>query len=182
LATLNQPESEAPMSDGLLLPAGGGARVQGMTLKVGATHANRFSAFEAEVAPGFDVGAHRHERAEEMFYILDGELDLLAFAPAEPADADWRRWRSPAGQAVMRGGPGSFMFVPAGCPHAFFNPGATPARMLFAVAPAGHETYLRELADLLSSGAAPDPAMIATLRGRHDIEQLTPLRTWPTAG
>jgi uncharacterized cupin superfamily protein len=30
------------------------------------------SAFEAEVAPGFDVWAHRHAEAEEIFYILDG--------------------------------------------------------------------------------------------------------------
>ena len=28
------------------------------------------------MAPGFDVGAHRHAEAEEIFYILEGELDL----------------------------------------------------------------------------------------------------------
>ncbi|MFF5290414.1 cupin domain-containing protein [Paractinoplanes globisporus] len=163
------------MTDGLLLGPGDGTPIQAMTLKAGADRAGAFSVFEAEVAPGFDVGAHWHERAEEMFYVLDGELDLLAFAPADRSGDDWRGWRSHSGQAVFRGGPGSFMFVPAGCPHAFFNPHDTAARMLFAVAPSGHEVYLRELADLLSSGP-PDPAAVEALRLRHDIHQLTPLR------
>jgi hypothetical protein len=70
------------------------------------------------------------------------------------------------------------MFVPAGCPHAFFNPGSEPARMLFLVSPAGHETYLQELGSLLAAGP-PDPAEIAALRLRHDIHQLTPLTNRP---
>ena len=67
------------------------------------------------------------------------------------------------------------MQVPAECPHAFFNPGSSPARMLFLVSPAGHEIYLKELAGLLSAGGPPDQAAVAALRRRHDIHQLTPL-------
>lgn len=163
------------MTDGLLLPPGGGDSIQAMTLKVGAEQAAAWSVFEAVVAPGFDVGAHLHHEAEEMFYVIDGELDLLAFHPsASETGADWRSWRSETGAEVLRGGPGSFMHVPAGCPHAFFNPGSEPARMLFIVTPAGHETYLRELTGMLASGP-PDPAEVAALRARHDIHQLTPL-------
>ncbi|WP_147943385.1 cupin domain-containing protein [Microbispora sp. CSR-4] len=163
------------MTDGLLLPPGGGDSIQAMTLKVGAEQAAAWSVFEAVVAPGFDVGAHLHHEAEEMFYVVDGELDLLAFHPADSeTGSDWRSWRSEAGAEVLRGGPGSFMHVPAGCPHAFFNPGSEPARMLFIVTPAGHETYLRELTGMLASGP-PDPAEITALRARHDIHQLTPL-------
>ena len=71
------------MTDGLVLPPGEGRRIQGagMTLKVGAGQSGAWSAFEAAVTPGFDVGAHLHREAEELFYILDGELDLLAFEP-----------------------------------------------------------------------------------------------------
>jgi oxalate decarboxylase/phosphoglucose isomerase-like protein (cupin superfamily) len=163
------------MTDGLLLPPGGGRRIQTMTLKAGAEQSQIWSTFEAEVAPGFDVGAHLHEQAEEVFYILEGELDLLAFRPAGEANGDWRTWESETGARVFRGGPGSFMFVPAGCPHAFFNPGSEPARMLFLVSPAGHERYLQELTDLLGAGGPPDQAEIAALRRRHDIHQLTPL-------
>jgi mannose-6-phosphate isomerase-like protein (cupin superfamily) len=165
------------MTDGLLLGPGAGDRIGTMTVKVGEELSATWSSFEAEVAPGFDVGAHRHEHAEEVFYVLDGELDLLAFHPNAEPTGDWRRWRSSSGQAVLRGGPGSFMYVPAGCPHAFFNPHPEPARMLFLVSPSGHECYLRELNDLLSRPGPPDPAGIAALRLRHDIHQLTPLTT-----
>ncbi len=165
------------MTNGLVLPPGGGSMISGagMTLKVGAGQSGAWSVFEVEVAPGFDVGAHRHREAEEVFYLLDGELDLLALEPRTITSGGWQEWESADGLAVVRGGPGSFMFVPAGCPHAFTNPGSTPARMLFLVSPPGHEDYLRELAALLAEKGPPDQAMIAELRARHDIEQLTPL-------
>jgi hypothetical protein len=75
----------------------------------------------------------------------------------------------------MRGGPGSVMFVPAGCPHAFANPGTVPVRMLFLVSPPGHESYLDEIGKAISGGGPPDPAVIAEIRARHDIRQLTPM-------
>lgn len=121
--------------------------------------------------------AELDQQAEEIFYVLEGELDLLAFHPGASVGDDWRTWKSRAGDTVFRGGAGSFMLVPAGCPHAFFNPGPKPARMLFLVSPAGHETYLQELADLLAAGGPPDQAQITALRRRHDIHQLTPLLT-----
>jgi len=167
------------MTDGLLLPPGGGRRIQAMTLKAGAEQSAIWSAFESEVAPGFDVGAHLHQQAEEVFYVLEGELDLLAFQPVGDATGDWRTWKSRTGATVSRGGAGSFMFVPAGCPHAFFNPGSEPARMLFLVSPAGHEIYLQELTDLLAAGGPPDQDQITALRRRHDIHQLTPLTNHP---
>ena len=169
------------MTDGLVLPPGAGTKIQNMTLKVGAEQSTIWSAFEADVAPGFDVGAHLHAEADEAFYVLDGELDLLAFHPVGRADGDWRRWTSASGTTTHRGGPGSFMFVPAGCPHAFSNPGPEPARMLFLVSPAGHEVYLRELGELLGRGGPPDPEAVAALRLRHDIHQLTALTSRPPA-
>jgi mannose-6-phosphate isomerase-like protein (cupin superfamily) len=165
------------MTDGLLLPPGDGRRIQraGMTLKVGDGDSGVFSMFEAQVPPGFDVGAHLHHHAEEVFYVLDGELDLLAFQPVDADAGHWRSWTSASGGAVYRGGPGSVMFVPAGCPHAFANPGPGPVRMLFLVSPPGHEHYLAELGELLGRTGPPDQEAIAALRARHDIHQLTPL-------
>jgi oxalate decarboxylase/phosphoglucose isomerase-like protein (cupin superfamily) len=165
------------MTDGLMLRPGAGQEIRGagMILKVGAGQSTAWSAFEAEVGPGFDVGAHLHHHAEELFYILDGELDLLAFEPRIAAAGNWRSWESASGTRVMRGGPGSTMFVPAGCPHAFANPAATPARMLFLVSPPGHERYLEEIGELIGRPGALDPAAIAEVRARHDIQQLTPM-------
>jgi oxalate decarboxylase/phosphoglucose isomerase-like protein (cupin superfamily) len=165
------------MADGLVLPPGAGQRLEGagMTLKVGTALTSTWSVFEASVAPGFDVGAHLHKDAEELFYIVDGELELLAFEPASRADRDWTTWTSASGAAVVRGGPGSLMYVPPRCPHAFTNPGSTPVRMLFLFSPAGHEHYLAELGALVSGGGPPDPDAIMELRARWDIEQLTPM-------
>jgi oxalate decarboxylase/phosphoglucose isomerase-like protein (cupin superfamily) len=165
------------MTDGLMLPPGAGRRIEGagMTLKAGAGQSGSWSAFEADVPPGFDVGAHLHREAEELFYILDGELDLLAFEPRVRTSADWSTWESETGATVLRGRPGNVMFVPAGCPHAFANPGTVPARIVFLVSPPGHERYLTELAGLIARPGPPDQAEITALRARHDIQQLTPL-------
>jgi mannose-6-phosphate isomerase-like protein (cupin superfamily) len=166
------------MGDGLVLPPGTGRMIEGtgLMLKAGAEQSRNWSIFEAEVLPGFDVGAHRHTEAEEVFYIVDGELDLLAFEPESMVSDDWRTWRSPSGASVVRGGPGSVMVVPPGCPHAFSNPGSTPTRMLFLVTPPGHEYYLEESGALRAAGGPPDPDAMAELRARHDIAQLTPPR------
>ena len=165
------------MTDGLMLPSGAGRMIlgAGMTLKVGADQSTAWSAFEAEVTPGFDVGAHLHHHAEEFFYIIDGELDLLAFEPTTRTADGWRDWKSASGARVLRGGPGAAMFVPAGCPHAFANPGTVTARMLFLVSPPGHEHYLDQIGKAIGQGGPPDPKMIAEIRGRNDIQQLTPM-------
>jgi mannose-6-phosphate isomerase-like protein (cupin superfamily) len=165
------------MTDGLVLPPGAGQAIEGagMILKVGAERSERWSFFEADVSPGFDVGAHTHTGVEELFYVLEGELDLLAFEPRPEATGNWRTWESSSGARVVRAGPGSMMFVPRGCPHAFTNPGPAPARMLFLVSPPGHEEYLRELGALLARSQPPDQAAIAELRRKHDIHQLTDL-------
>src|SRR5258708_4883552 len=129
------------MSDGLVLPPGAGYRIEsaGMTLKVGTRESGRWSGFEADGLPGFDVRAHVHAHAEELFYVLEGELDLLAFEPTVRTADGWHGWTSATGEQVRRGGPGTLMNVPQGCPHAFANPGPAPVRMLFLFAPAGHE-------------------------------------------
>ena len=167
------------MSDGFILPPGqgktlvaGGAK---FIFKVTAEDAASASCFEVIVPPGYDVGAHVHGQQEELFYVLEGELDLLAFEPLVRTEGNWQEWQSSTGTKVFRGGPGSLMFVPPGCPHAFANPGVTSARMLFLAAPAGHERYFEELIPLLAAGGPPDPEVIAALRKRYDIEQLTPL-------
>ena len=99
-----------------------------MSLKVGDKQSACFSLFEVvNILPGFDVGAYLHHQAEEMFYVLEGQLELLAFEPRARTSADWQQWESPSGARVARGGPGSFMFVPHGCPHGFANPG--PGRL-----------------------------------------------------
>jgi quercetin dioxygenase-like cupin family protein len=167
------------MTDGFLVAPGAGMPIRlgamQVSAKVTGEHSVSASTFEVVVPPGFDVGAHIHTAGEELFYVLEGELDLLAFEPVERSDGNWRSWTAPDGRRVTRCGPGSLMFVPPGCPHAFANPAPTAARMLFQFAPPGHELYFADLARILNRGGQPDPEEIRALRRRHGIEQLTPL-------
>jgi uncharacterized RmlC-like cupin family protein len=164
------------MTDGFVRGPGEGERVSpAMTLKVGDSRSTAWSMFEVvDIGPGFDVGAHLHRNAEELFYVLEGQLDLLAFEPRIRTLGNWQDWESHTGARVARGGPGSMMYVPRGCPHAFANPGPGPARMIFLVSPSGHEHYQKELAELVATTTGSLDAAIAQLRARHDIEQLTP--------
>ena len=167
------------MSDGVMSLPRAGQRIVGggldATLKVTTGFPALMSSFEIHVPPEYDVGAHRHELGEEVFFVMEGELEMFAFEPVDASLPDWHDWRSADGRAPMRGGPGTFMFVPEGCPHAFGNPTGEPARMFFqSSVPGGHENYFVELAALLAeSGGRPDQAAAEALRRRWHIEQLT---------
>lgn len=168
------------MTDATMLPPGGGRLIAGgglhAVLKIAGGPDAITSTFEITVPPGYDVGAHVHTHGEELFYVLAGTLDLLAFEPLERTPDDWHSWVSADGRRFMRGGPGSLMHVPAGVPHAFGNLSSEPAMMLFQSAPQGHEDYFVELAALLrASDGKPDMAAVAEIRSRHDIHQLTAL-------
>ncbi|MFJ8199621.1 cupin domain-containing protein [Streptomyces sp. NPDC096152] len=168
-------------TEGLLVPPGHGRVVetpaQRVTFKVTGSHSRIASTFEVDVPPGFDVGAHVHTRSEELFYVLEGELDVLAFEPRIRTPDNWQRWESRSGHRVVRATPGTVIVVPPGCPHAFANPTDVPARMFFqASPPPDHERYFEELLEILGAGGPPDHAAIEGLRKRYDIEQLTPLK------
>lgn len=172
--------TEQTARQGLMLAPGEGRVIAGgpmrATLKVPGGAGALTSTFEMVIQPGFDVGAHVHSRGEELFYVVAGELDLLAFEPTVRS-GDWHEWTSASGQRVLHGGPGAVLFVPAGVPHAFSNSTGSPVTMLFQSAPSGHEDYFDELVGLLAASAgSPDPHEVAALRARHDIHQLSGMR------
>ena len=171
---------------GLIVPPGQGrklvSRAQEVTFKVTEAHGSVVSTFEVVVPPGFDVGAHSHHHSQEFFYVLEGELDLLAFEPAKRTEDRWHEWESAGGDRVVRAGAGSCMFVPPGCPHAFRNSTDKPARMLFQSYPSpDHERYFEEIAEIWAAGGAVDPDAVQRLRDRYDVNQITPLRYGPTS-
>jgi mannose-6-phosphate isomerase-like protein (cupin superfamily) len=170
--------------DGVIVPPGQGRKLttkaQEVTFKVTGAQGAFASCFEVVVPPGFDVGAHIHEHSKEFFYILEGELDVLAFEPIERTEERWQDWVSPDGDRAVRAGAGSCMFVPTGCPHAFTNPTDKPARMLFqSNPPPDHERYFEELCDIFSNGRAVDSHAVQKLRDHYDVNQITPLRHGP---
>lgn len=170
--------------DGLIVPPGQGRKLttkaQEVTFKVTGAHGSFVSSFEVVVPPGFDVGAHTHDRSGEFFYILEGELDLLAFEPTKRTEEHWQDWESSGGDRVFRAGAGSCMFVPTGCPHAFKNPTDKPARMLFQSYPSpDHERYFEEICEIFSAGRAVNSHAVQQLRDRYGVNQITPLRYGP---
>src|ERR1700693_4538962 len=104
------------MTDGVMLSPGAGRRIVGggldATVKVASDPPALMSSFEMIIPAGYDVGAHVHAHGEEVFYVVEGELDVLAFDPVDRTVADWYQWESASGQRYLHGGAGAFMFVP----------------------------------------------------------------------
>ena len=168
---------------GLYIAPGEGKRLVSaaheVIFKVTGAHSRVASSFEVLVPPGFDVGAHLHHRSEELFYVVDGELEFVAFEPAS-RKGHWATWQSEDGHEAVRAGAGSVLLVPPGCPHAFRNVADRPAKMFFqASPPPDHEHYFDSLIDVFQSGETVNPSAVERLREKYDIEQITQLRYEP---
>ena len=133
-----------------------GTRVE---FKVESDSAKGASLSEWNVLPGFDTGLHVHERLEETWFVLSGELDFRV------------------GDQTFTAGPGATVFVPPHVPHAFANRSETDATFLLTLSPPGHDRYFDELADILAVDGPPDPDAIAQLRKRYDTRQIETLTT-----
>ena len=170
------------MTDGIMLPPHGGLHIDGggihAVMKASMADSIYAATFEVTVPPGYDVGAHVHNRSQEMFYVIEGQLDVLGFEPKDRSVPDWHDWESSTGSKFLRGGPGAFLFVPENTPHAFANPTKQNTVILFQSSiTEGHDKYFEELAALLEqTGNRPSEATMADLRRRYDTEQITSIR------
>ncbi len=70
---------------------------------------------------------HIHHAEEEAFYILEGEVNVQV------------------GERTIQGTAGSFILIPRGTVHTFWNAGSTPAKMLVIISPPGSEQALAEI-------------------------------------
>jgi quercetin dioxygenase-like cupin family protein len=95
-------------------------------LLTGEDTAGHYTLIDMHVLPGGGPPLHRHE-FEEMFIVLDGEVELT--------------FRDQ--HAVARAG--ETVNVPAGAPHAFVNASARPARLLCVCSPPGFEDFVLAL-------------------------------------
>ncbi|MFF2188834.1 cupin domain-containing protein [Streptomyces sp. NPDC058155] len=169
---------------GLIVPPGRGRKLttkaQEVTFKATKAQGSSLSVFEVVVPPGFDVGAHVHKDSQEFFYVLEGQLQLLAFEPTRRTGDSWHDWESPDGDRAVEANEGAFMFVPPSTPHAFRNVSDKPARMLFQCYPSPyHEFYFEEIAEIWAAGGPVDPEAVERMRQRYDVSQITPLRYEP---
>ena len=76
----------------MTLPPGAGPRDRSrrLTSQAQGARSNQAvaSTVEVVVSSGFDVGAHVHRAGQELFYVLEGELGLLAFEPQGRTQGD----------------------------------------------------------------------------------------------
>ncbi len=122
-----------------------------------------YSLAEITTAPGAGTPPHRQNDDDEAFYVLEGTYEFMH-----------------NGETVTAG-PGEFLFVAKGEPHAFANPGTATARMLVINSPAGlHENFFREAGDPIGADqpmpapSAPDMPRLGAAAARYGIEFLPP--------
>lgn len=131
---------------------------------VGADNGNAYTLIEVRGHNGLATPHHVHEREEEGFYVVDGEVTLIL------------------GDQTIQARAGSFAFAPRGAPHAFRFASET-ATLLLLLTPgaAGHEDLFRELGVPAERhvippppGGAPDFARLAEIAASHGTRIIGP--------
>lgn len=108
----------------------------------------RYALTDSTVPSGGEAPPHTHHREDEAFWILKGELEITA------------------GDQKFRASAGSFVHLPRGVAHTYKNVGATPARFLTLMIPAGLEKFFEEVGKPATDQISPPPF------GEEDIERL----------
>ncbi len=124
---------------------------------VGSTTAGAFDLLEVTVRPGGGPPEHLHRLNDEAFYVIEGAM------------------RVKLGANLFTAGPGSFIFVPRGTPHAFANTSTEPARALVVITPGGMQGYFQALGPLLWGPV--DEAKLASLDAQFGVENTGPALT-----
>ena len=109
-------------------------------LVTGEQTGGRYALIDMFVPPGGGPPPHRHD-FEEMFHVLEGEVELLFRGDGSIARA------------------GATVNIPANAPHAFKNVADKPARLLCLVSPAGAEQFFLEIGDRVATRTGPLPAL-----------------------
>jgi quercetin dioxygenase-like cupin family protein len=135
-----QPESRHGVED----PLGGGRLVLGGADGSGGGHRQRLEACllaraRATVPPGSGPAPHIHERTDETFYVVNGELEFLN------------------GNKTFTASTGDVVFLPRGNVHRFHNPGVQPAKLVFVYTPGGAEGLFVEGGDEPELGVQVQP-------------------------
>lgn len=125
---------------------------------------NAYAVIEMLVPPGGGPLPHSHPEIQEMFYLVEGELEF----------------KTEQGKSIVK--KGGFVNIPfKGGIHCFKNISDQYARMLCTVVPAGLEQVFREAGTAVRPGeflpvAPPTPERIAFLK---EIDKRYGMTTYP---
>jgi quercetin dioxygenase-like cupin family protein len=140
---------------GYSLKAGGGREVEFFRAKmwIKASSEQTGGAFSlVEAIDPMETPLHVHEREDEAFYILGGEHEFQC------------------GDETFRVGPGDFVFLPRGIPHAHRRLGdPSLSRMLIMVSPPGFEHFFVDLSEAQEAGRELDAAFYDELAKKYSV-------------
>jgi quercetin dioxygenase-like cupin family protein len=117
--------------------------------------AGAFALVESAQIPGGEPPLHKHEREDELFYVMEGKVSF---------------W---SGGVVRHLEAGESIFLPRQVPHAF-RVKSKVARCLTYIAPAGFEDWFRMLGKPAESFVLPDNAEPPNAEMRRRAEVLAP--------
>jgi quercetin dioxygenase-like cupin family protein len=94
---------------------------------------------EVSLAPGMAVPRHTHTREDEVYFVLEGELEVTV------------------GDKIFVLGPGDTLLAPRDIPHKLRNSGNTTNHYLLVFSPSGFEKFI-----MATAVPAPDNAVAPT--------------------
>lgn len=135
------------------VPPGGGKKLwvadELMTFVVsGEETGGKYSLTDSTVPPRGEAPPHIHHREDEAFWVLEGELEIMV------------------GGRKLEARSGTFIHLPRGIIHTYKNAGATPARFLSLMVPAGLEKFFEEVGKPGTDPSSPPPF------GEEDVQRL----------
>jgi|SRR4051794_28946246 quercetin dioxygenase-like cupin family protein len=113
---------------------------------------DRFALLEHTIPPrALAAPTHTHTGEDEYSYVLDGRLGALV------------------GDEVVEAGPGELVAKPRGIPHAFWNAGDEPVRILELITPGTFAQYFADMSPVLSADGPPDVEAIGAIQARYEL-------------
>ncbi len=110
----------------------------------------QFCLIETVNRQGLEPPPHTHEREDEAYYVLEGEIRFLV------------------GVRSFEAGPGDFVYLPRGVEHGWELKTPT-AKTLILIAPAGLEAIFKEFSE-----PAETPTLPPVPEGPPDMERMLP--------
>lgn len=106
---------------------------------------------EVEIPPHTLVKPHNHTREDEYSLIMSGTVGVRV------------------GDDVQEATAGSYLVKPRGIPHAMWNAGPEPAKVMEILSPGGMEKYFEELAPILAHEGGAGPAQYYELAQNYGL-------------
>lgn len=144
------------MSDVILHPPEGGESFMAAGTRIliklrGEATGGRYSVTEYHLPADFaGPSPHVHTVFEHAWQVLEGTIQVQVGTVTQQLHA------------------GGFVFIPAGTPHTFSNPGPQAACLLAVDSPGGLEEYYVELARAFPPGTPFDRSVVAEIQKRFD--------------